>query len=80
MDTRAAVRFPGHRADNDVKKLPLAFVRAAVSSKRLTLEELADKALVLHEGGDNFSGPPRPLGGGGKRIACGLIEAGAEAR
>lgn len=52
----------------------------AVSSKRLTLEELADKALVLHEGGDNFSDQPKPLGGGGKRIACGLIEAGAKAR
>lgn len=52
----------------------------AVSSKRLTLEELADKALVIHEGGDNFSDQPKPLGGGGKRIACGVIEAGAKAR
>jgi Cu-Zn family superoxide dismutase len=52
----------------------------AVSSKRLTLEELAGKALVLHEGGDNFSDQPKPLGGGGKRIACGVIAAGAKKR
>lgn len=52
----------------------------AVSAKRLTLEELADKALVLHEGGDNFSDQPKLLGGGGKRIACGVIEAGSRGR
>jgi Cu-Zn family superoxide dismutase len=46
-----------------------------VSSGRLTLAELADKALVIHEGGDNFSDQPKPLGGGGKRIACGVVEA-----
>jgi Cu-Zn family superoxide dismutase len=52
----------------------------AVSSKRLSLQELADKALVIHEGGDNFSDQPKPLGGGGKRIACGIVEAGSQGR
>lgn len=47
-----------------------------VTSKRLKLPELAHKALVIHEGGDNFSDQPKPLGGGGKRIACGVIESG----
>ena len=31
-------------------------------------------ALVIHAGGDNYSDQPAPLGGGGARIACGVIE------
>lgn len=30
-------------------------------------------ALMIHEGGDNFRDEPKPLGGGGSRIACGVI-------
>jgi Cu-Zn family superoxide dismutase len=32
------------------------------------------KALMIHAGGDNYSDRPAPLGGGGARIACGVIE------
>jgi Cu-Zn family superoxide dismutase len=28
---------------------------------------------MVHAGGDNYSDQPKPLGGGGDRIACGLI-------
>ena len=28
---------------------------------------------VIHEGADNFSDQPKPLGGGGARIACGEV-------
>jgi Cu-Zn family superoxide dismutase len=52
----------------------------AVTAKRLALEDLNNKALVIHEGGDNFSDQPKPLGGGGKRIACGVIQARAGGR
>ena len=42
-------------------------------SERLTLEELADEALVFHQAGDNFSDPSKPPGKMGperkKRIA-----------
>jgi Cu-Zn family superoxide dismutase len=44
-----------------------------VMTKRLALQDLQGKALMVHEGGDNFSDQPKPLGGGGKRIACGVI-------
>jgi Cu-Zn family superoxide dismutase len=30
---------------------------------------------MIHEGGDNYSDQPKPLGGGGARIACGVIPA-----
>lgn len=41
---------------------------------RLTLKDIRGRALVIHEGGDNYSDNPKPLGGGGARIACGVIE------
>lgn len=36
--------------------------------------EFRNKAVVVHEGGDNYKDTPLPLGGGGARIACGVIE------
>jgi len=34
---------------------------------------LKGRALILHAGGDTYSEPP-PLGGGGARFACGVLE------
>jgi len=39
----------------------------------LTLAEIANRALIIHEGGDNYSDSPKPLGGGGARVACGVV-------
>ena len=38
------------------------------------LDEIKDKALMVHVGGDNMSDHPKPLGGGGERYACGVIK------
>ena len=47
----------------------------AVTAPRLVrLSEVKGKALMVHAGGDNFADQPAPLGGGGARIACGVIE------
>lgn len=40
---------------------------------RLKLSDFKGRALVIHGGGDNYSDSPQPLGGGGVRIACGVI-------
>ena len=40
---------------------------------RLTLEDLPGHALVVHRGGDNYADQPESLGGGGARVACGVI-------
>lgn len=40
----------------------------------LRLNDLKNHSLVIHAGGDNFSDTPKPLGGGGGRIACGVIK------
>lgn len=37
------------------------------------LEDVSGRALMVHMGGDNHSDSPKPLGGGGARIACGVI-------
>ena len=39
----------------------------------LTLADVAGRALMIHEGGDNYADAPKPLGGGGARIACGVV-------
>jgi Cu-Zn family superoxide dismutase len=29
---------------------------------------------MVHVGGDNYSDTPKPLGGGGGRLVCGVVE------
>lgn len=64
----------GHKGD-----LPPLLVSASgvadhpVVVPHLTLDDIAGHALVIHAGGDNFADTPDPLGGGGGRIACGVV-------
>ena len=44
-----------------------------VLAPQLKVSDLTGKALMIHAGGDNYSDQPAPLGGGGGRIACGVI-------
>ncbi|WP_414199522.1 superoxide dismutase [Cu-Zn] SodC [Pseudomonas sp. F1_0610] len=39
-----------------------------------SIEQLKGKAIMVHAGGDNFSDQPEALGGGGARMACGVIQ------
>ena len=41
---------------------------------RLKLADVQGLAIMVHAGGDNYSDDPKPLGGGGDRIACGVIQ------
>lgn len=41
----------------------------------LSLADLAGRALMIHAGGDNYGDVPKPLGGGGARIVCGVAPA-----
>lgn len=43
-----------------------------VLAPHLTLDKVRGHALMIHVGGDTYSEPPK-LGGGGDRIACGVI-------
>jgi superoxide dismutase, Cu-Zn family len=39
-----------------------------------SLGELKGLSLMVHAGGDNHADHPKPLGGGGARVACGVID------
>jgi Cu-Zn family superoxide dismutase len=64
----------GHRGD-----LPFLTVGADGSAKttvtapRLKVADLKGRSLMIHAGGDTYSDEPT-LGGGGARIACGVIQ------
>lgn len=65
----------GHRGD-----LPVLVVGAdgrattpTPPAPRLRVADLYGRALVIHAGGDNYADVPEPLGGGGARIACGVV-------
>ncbi len=45
-----------------------------VLAPRLKVADLAGRSIMIHAGGDNYSDHPAPLGGGGMRIACGVVK------
>lgn len=65
----------GHKGD-----LPAIYVGAdgtatyPVLAPRLKAEEFKGHALMVHVGGDNHSDHPEKLGGGGARMACGVVK------
>ena len=67
----------GHRGD-----LPFLVVdeqgnaTGTVHALRLSVNDARGKTFVIHRGGDNFADAPKPLGGGGERIACGVVPSG----
>jgi len=77
-DTTKAHKGPGgggHKGD--LPKLVVSDKGEAkdkVEVKGLTLADFQGKSLMIHEGGDNYSDTPKPLGGGGTRIACGVVK------
>jgi Cu-Zn family superoxide dismutase len=46
----------------------------AVTAPRLKMADVKGRSLMIHAGGDNYSDQPAPLGGGGARVACGVIK------
>jgi len=65
----------GHKGD--LPKLVVSDkgeAKGKLEVKGLTLADFRGKALMIHAGGDNYSDTPKPLGGGGERIACGVVK------
>lgn len=64
----------GHLGD-----LPALYVdkegraRLPILAPRLKVSDTYGHSLMIHVGGDNYSDYPRKLGGGGARLACGVI-------
>jgi Cu-Zn family superoxide dismutase len=68
--------------DGHLGDLPALFADAdgkasdPVLAPRLKLADVRGRSLMVHAGGDNYSDQPAPLGGGGARVACGVIPQG----
>ncbi len=63
----------GHMGDLPVLAVGLdGRARATMTVRRLTVAAIRGRALMIHAGGDTYGEPPT-LGGGGARIACGVI-------
>jgi Cu-Zn family superoxide dismutase len=70
----------GHKGDlPKVEVNPKGTANAKLKVSGLKLADVRGKSLVIHEGGDNYGDTPKPLGGGGARIACGVVPAPAAA-
>jgi superoxide dismutase, Cu-Zn family len=50
-------------------------VTHTLTAPRLKIADVLGKALVIHADGDNYRDTPLPLGGGGARVACGVVPA-----
>lgn len=65
---------PGHLGD-----LPALYVdkhgyaQHPVYAPRLTIGDVKGRSIVIHAKGDNYSDEPKKFGGGGARVACGVI-------
>lgn len=72
-------RHEGPYGNGHLGDLPAIFVTQdgmatyPVLAPRLKLSDLKGRVLMLHAGGDNHADHPQKLGGGGARIACGVI-------
>lgn len=72
-------RHAGPYGDGHLGDLPVLYVRAdgsasdPVLAPRLTIDDMRGRALMIHQGADNYKDEPEPLGGGGARIACGVV-------
>lgn len=64
----------GHKGDLPKLEVdPKGNAKAKLKVAGLKIEDVKGKSLMIHEGGDNYADAPKPLGGGGARIACGVI-------
>lgn len=80
FDPEKTGKHLGPYADGHLGDLPALYVNMdgtsnnPVLAPRLkSLAQIKGHALMIHAGGDNHSDMPKPLGGGGERVACGVI-------
>lgn len=79
LDPEKTGRHGAPWGDGHAGDLPALYVdaegraRHPVLAPRLELDDVRGRSLMIHAGGDNYADEPEPLGGGGKRIACGIV-------
>ena len=79
LDPQGTKRHAEPWGDGHLGDLPPLYVSAdgsansPVLAPRLKLADVLNRSLMVHAGSDNHSDHPAPLGGGGARVACGVI-------
>lgn len=79
FDPEQTGRHEGPNGKGHLGDLPVLMVDASgdattpVVAPRLERADLIGHSLMIHADGDNYSDEPKPLGGGGARVACGVI-------
>jgi Cu-Zn family superoxide dismutase len=79
LDPQGTKRHGLPWGDGHLGDLPALVVSADGSAAqpllapRLKAADVRGRALMVHAGGDNHADQPQPLGGGGARVACGVI-------
>lgn len=79
-DPTKSGKHEGPKGHGHLGDLPVLVVAADGTAKgqivapRLKVADIKGRSLMIHAGGDNFSDQPKALGGGGGRVACGIIK------
>lgn len=79
-DPDGAGHHAGPYGDGHLGDLPALYVDAEgtatqpVLAPRIRISDLKGHSLMIHAGGDNYSDHPKKLGGGGARMACGIVK------
>lgn len=84
LDPAKTNKHEGPYGNGHLGDLPALYVDAdgnavtVVLAPRLKVADLAGRSLMIHAGGDNHADHPAPLGGGGMRMACGVVPGPAQ--
>ncbi|MBI3438475.1 MAG: superoxide dismutase family protein [Proteobacteria bacterium] len=80
FDPQVSGHHGGPMGNGHLGDLPVVHVEADGSANRTliaprlrSVESLRGHTLIIHANGDNYSDTPAPLGGGGGRMACGVV-------
>lgn len=77
-DPAGAGRHEGPYGKGHLGDLPALYIdeegeaSTPVLAPRLKVSDFAGRSIIIHSGGDNYSDDPKPLGGGGSRMVCGV--------
>jgi Cu-Zn family superoxide dismutase len=78
-DPAGTGRHEGPYGDGHLGDLPPLYVddggwgSMPVLAPRVKVSDIRNRSLMIHAGGDNYSDHPAKLGGGGARMACGVV-------
>jgi Cu-Zn family superoxide dismutase len=79
-DPAATGKHEGPYGNGHLGDLPALYIPTdgkatlTILAPRLKVIDIKGRSLMIHAGGDNYSDIPVSLGGGGARVACGVVK------